>query len=263
MTEGKNTSNPGSNRIVPGLAGKVIDFSSFLKGRGLKIFSSDIMDSLKGLQDIDIADREDFLSVLRANLVTTYAEWKLFRELFDEFWQEIEYRHEDISNQCSQGDSGGEGELLPGSDPQVAPDHEEAERDPCEEETLTGVTYSPVECLQRKNLALFDKGDIPVAQLILKNMISTFRLTMTRRFKRSKKASGVDFRRVLRNSLKTDGLPIHLFYKRRRKRLKRLVILTDVSGSMERYARFVMPFIMGLKGVGSKADVFVFSTSLT
>jgi uncharacterized protein len=37
----------------------------------------------------------------------------------------------------------------------------------------------------------------------------------------------------------------------------------DVSGSMDRYARFVMPFIMGLRGVGSRADVYVFSTSLT
>jgi len=36
-----------------------------------------------------------------------------------------------------------------------------------------------------------------------------------------------------------------------------------VSGSMDRYARFVMPFIMGLKGVGPRAEIFVFSTSLT
>ena len=54
-----------------------------------------------------------------------------------------------------------------------------------------------------------------------------------------------------------------LFFRKKKKRLKRLVILTDVSGSMDRYARFVIPFILGLKGVGSKAEAFVFSTSLT
>ena len=54
-----------------------------------------------------------------------------------------------------------------------------------------------------------------------------------------------------------------LFYKQKKKRLKRLVMLTDVSGSMDRYARFVLPFMLGFRGVGSRAEVFVFSTSLT
>lgn len=42
-----------------------------------------------------------------------------------------------------------------------------------------------------------------------------------------------------------------------------MVVLADVSGSMDRYARFVMPFILGLRGIGTRAEVFVFSTSLT
>jgi uncharacterized protein with von Willebrand factor type A (vWA) domain len=63
--------------------------------------------------------------------------------------------------------------------------------------------------------------------------------------------------------MKADGVPMELFYRVRRKRLKRLVILADVSGSMDRYAQFVMPFIMGLKGIGSRAEAYVFSTSLT
>jgi uncharacterized protein with von Willebrand factor type A (vWA) domain len=63
--------------------------------------------------------------------------------------------------------------------------------------------------------------------------------------------------------MKANGSPMELFYRTKKKRLKRLVILADVSGSMDRYARFVMPFIMGLKGIGSRAEVYVFSTSLT
>ncbi len=56
---------------------------------------------------------------------------------------------------------------------------------------------------------------------------------------------------------------MELFYRAKKRRLKRLVILADVSGSMDRYARFVMPFLLGLRGAGSRAEVFVFSTSLT
>jgi uncharacterized protein with von Willebrand factor type A (vWA) domain len=73
----------------------------------------------------------------------------------------------------------------------------------------------------------------------------------------------MDFQRVIRKSLKTGGIPLELFFKRKKKKLKRLVVLADVSGSMDRYARFVMPFIMGLKNLGSKVEVFVFATSLS
>jgi hypothetical protein len=40
-------------------------------------------------------------------------------------------------------------------------------------------------------------------------------------------------------------------------------ILPDVSGSMDRYVRFLMPFLLGLRGIGSQSEVYVFSTSLT
>jgi len=130
-------------------------------------------------------------------------------------------------------------------------------------DTFEGVTYSPLELLEKKDLAGFDTSDIPVAQLIMKHMMAPFKVTKTKRHRRSRKAGSMDFRRILRKSLKSGGIPLELFYRRKKKRLKRLVILADVSGSMDRYARFVMPFLLGLKGVGSKAEVFVFSTSLT
>jgi hypothetical protein len=72
----------------------------------------------------------------------------------------------------------------------------------------------------------------------------------------------LDFRRTFRRSLKVEGIPLELVYGRRKKRLKRMVILTDVSGSMDRYARFVLPFLLGLRGLEIKVEVFVFSTSL-
>lgn len=102
-----------------------------------------------------------------------------------------------------------------------------------------------------------------VAHLILKNMMASFRVAESRRFKRSKKPRDIDFRLILKRSLKIEGLPLDLFYRRRKKRLKKLVILADVSGSMDRYVRFLMPFLLGLRGIGSQSEVYVFSTSLT
>ncbi len=243
---------------------RVILFSRFLRNRGFKVFSSCIVDALRGLESVDIAKREDFFSVLRANMVATDLEWRIFRELFDEFWQGLLGEGEEERKEECKGD------LLDQCEDQAmereigAPTAERADTDgPCKKEYLEGSTYSPVAVLEKKDLSKFERGDIQIAQLILKNMMAPFKITAARRFKRSRKPGDIHFRLMMKKSMKADGIPMELFYRARKKRLKRLVILADVSGSMDRYAQFVMPFIMGLKGIGSRAEAYVFSTSLT
>ncbi len=246
------------------LTERVILFSRFLKNNGFKVFSSSVIESLKGLEEIDISRREDFFSVLRANLTTTDMEWQLFGELFEEFWQDyVSDEEQEESDEGTGEPIECEGDSVEELLPDIIFDSERTGEDLNEKETREWAVYSPVATLERKDLSQFKRRDIQIAQLILKNMVSPFRITVTRRFKRSKKSGHMDFRRVFKQSLKSGGIPLELFYRKKKKRLKRLVILADVSGSMDRYARFVMPFIMGLKGVGPKAEVFVFSTSLT
>jgi uncharacterized protein with von Willebrand factor type A (vWA) domain len=243
---------------------RVILFSRFLKNNGFKVFSSSVIESLKRLSEIDISKREDFFAVLRANLTTTDMEWQLFGELFEEFWRDyVRAEEQEESDEGTGEQVECEGDSVDKLLPDIIIDSEGPGDDLTEKETREWTVYSPVATLERKDLSQFERRDIQIAQLVFKNMISPFRITVTRRFKRSKKPGHMDFRRVLKKSLKSGGIPLELFYRKKRKRLKRLVILADVSGSMDRYARFVMPFIMGLKGVGPKAEVFVFSTALT
>ena len=245
------------------LAQKVILFARFLRSHGLKVFSTGIVDALKGLEETDLQDREDFFNVLRANLVAGDMEWRLFRDLFEEFWGAEEASEE-------QGRKDQEEESLPDSEDLIMvapPQHANDDRvdllAPGKKESLEGTLYSPVALFEKKDLSQFDRGDIQIAHLILKNMMASFRLAESRRFKRSNKPRDIDFRLILKRSLKVEGLPLDLFYRRRKRRLKKLVILADVSGSMDRYVRFLMPFLLGLRGTGSQSEVYVFSTSLT
>lgn len=246
-----------------GLTEQVVRFSRFLKNSGFRMFSSNVVETLRGLEEIDISDREDFIAVLRANLTSNDMEWNLFRDLFEAFWQDSEEEgaggggKEEREEADCLGDAAGEavGDAAAG---QAVVQEGYAEK-----ESLEGTTYSPVAIFEKKDLSLFRSEDIQVAQLILKNMMALFRITLSRRLRKSKRAGNIDFPRTMKNSIRTGGIPLTLFFKEKKKRLKKLVILADVSGSMDRYARFVMPFILGLKGVGPRAEVFVFSTSLT
>jgi uncharacterized protein len=85
----------------------------------------------------------------------------------------------------------------------------------------------------------------------------------TRRSKRDHRGKRMDMRRTLRGSMRTGGDPIRLARRRRRVVPRRVVMLCDISGSMEPYARAYLQFLTCAAGSGPDAEAFVFATRLT
>ena len=85
----------------------------------------------------------------------------------------------------------------------------------------------------------------------------------TRRYEKQRRGERIDLRRTLRASVRTGGAPIRLPRRRRRIVPRRLVMLCDISGSMEPYARAYLQFLACAAGSGPHAEAFVFATRLT
>jgi uncharacterized protein len=85
----------------------------------------------------------------------------------------------------------------------------------------------------------------------------------TRRGERHRRGERLDMRRTLRGSMRTGGDPIRLARRRRRVVPRRIVMLCDISGSMEPYARAYLQFLTSAAGSGPNAEAFVFATRLT
>ena len=88
-------------------------------------------------------------------------------------------------------------------------------------------------------------------------------LRRTRRYEKGRHGERIDMRRTLRASLRTGGHPIRLARRHRRIARRRLVLLCDISGSMEPYARAYLQFLACAAGSGPNAEAFVFATRLT
>jgi hypothetical protein len=88
-------------------------------------------------------------------------------------------------------------------------------------------------------------------------------LRRTRRYERGRHGERIDMRRTLRGSLRTGGEPIRLARRRRRTVRRRLVMLCDISGSMEPYGRAYLQFMACAAGSGPHAEAFAFATRLT
>jgi uncharacterized protein len=85
----------------------------------------------------------------------------------------------------------------------------------------------------------------------------------TRRHERRRRGERIDLRRTLRESMRTGGDPVHLRRRRRRIVRRRLVLLCDISGSMEPYARAYLQFLTSAAGAGGDTEAFAFATRLT
>ncbi len=135
-----------------------------------------------------------------------------------------------------------------------------------EEETVQTpmMVYSPNEVLRNKDFGEMTWEEIQEAKRVIANLEWKLGKRRTRRLRPNAKGR-LNLRRIIRDNLRHGGEPIHLAYRQRVYRPRSLVILCDVSGSMERYSRMLLHFIHalthGLKD--TTVEVFVFGTRLT
>jgi uncharacterized protein with von Willebrand factor type A (vWA) domain len=85
----------------------------------------------------------------------------------------------------------------------------------------------------------------------------------TRRTKTATDGRRPDMRRTIRESLRTNGEMVNLYWRKRRVRLRPLVLILDVSGSMSNYSRALLQFAYSAKRASQKVEVFCFGTRLS
>ena len=119
------------------------------------------------------------------------------------------------------------------------------------------------ERLGRTSFADLDPDDITEVRRLVRRIVLATPVRRTRRTSpSSRERSRLDLRRTLRAAQRTAGDPVHLVHRRRRTRARRLVLLCDVSGSMEPYTRVFLSLLQGAVS-GARAEAFVFSTGVT
>ena len=138
--------------------------------------------------------------------------------------------------------------------------------DAADQELPVGVLASDEELIRSKRFDALDAGELAALYRLMSRLVLATPRRRTRRAERCRRGATVDLRRTLRGSLRTGGDPIRLARRRRRVARRRLVLLCDISGSMEPYARAYLQFLTCAAQGGdrhSRAEAFVFATRLT
>jgi uncharacterized protein len=138
-------------------------------------------------------------------------------------------------------------------------------------EVAVPVAASDEERLREKRFDALEPAELARLYHLMSKIAIATPERRTRRAERDRRGEHVDMRRTLRGSLRTAGDPIRLARRRRRVVPRRIVMLFDISGSMEPYARAYLQFLTCAAGAGrfgggpagSSAEAFVFATRLT
>jgi uncharacterized protein len=122
---------------------------------------------------------------------------------------------------------------------------------------------SSEERLAERSFASLEPSELAQLRRLMAQLALATPRRRSRRARRGRRGEHIDVRRTIRASLRTGGDPVRQARRRRRTRPRRLVLLCDISGSMEPYARAYLQFLQSAAGGGAAAEAFVFATRLT
>ena len=257
--------NPEVSSMQAFLRGEILShlilFARRLKERGLKITPGRVIDAARCLEFVDWSVRKDFAEALKANLVSSREEQAVFEDLFEQFWgreQKGTAKRMVSSEEGEEGREISEEKLLSICRAEEPPADKEGDNG---EKVNTG--YSLEEVLAAKDFSQFPPEDTALLEREFIRLLSQLAEKESRRRTPASKGREIDFRRTLSRAVHHGGEILDLVRRRRKIKPLKVVVICDVSGSMDSSTRFILQFFFGLQRVFRKSETFVFSTRLT
>jgi uncharacterized protein with von Willebrand factor type A (vWA) domain len=238
-------------------------FGRVLRGLGLDVHVGRLLDVIEALPLVHVASRDEVYFTCRALLVHRHEDLATFDTAFDAFWRSHDPsrpRHavtapdEPSSTPASRSDPNRAARGRGARAPVLGPEASGA---------TGGVrTWSDLEVLANKDFAEFSGDEVALAQAALNRLVWSPGERRTRHWIPGR-GRLVDLRRALARSVRTGGDVVKLPRRRRRTRPRPIVLLCDVSGSMERYSRMLLHFVHAMGRRHRRFEAFLFSTQLT
>ena len=243
-------------------------FGRLLRGLGLDVNPGRMIDLVHALNYIEVGRKVDFYHAVRSLLIHRREDIPLFDEAFEAFWRRPTEGWTTLDMRLLSARQRQRRPLFtapplrqpPATTSAEENDQSRADGPPVVQVTLT---YSAREVLRHKDFATLTGEELDEIKQLIATLVWQLGERRTRR-KQSGRGQLLDLRRTLRQNMRYGGEVIEWAYREPKVKPRPLVIIADISGSMERYARLLLHFIYSLtSGLDQPVESFVFSTRLT
>ena len=233
-----------------------VAFARILRGAGLDVPLDSVIIFVNALGQLGLEGRNDVYWAAHATLIRRHEDTPIFDRAFAVFWdQRIAIDTANIERELVSM-------TLLIDDENASADDTAGE--PVDDENTITLRFSSVETLREKDFAEYNPAELREAE----QFMSSLRLAgppkkSLRLIKTNRHGARHDIRRTMRASLQHDGEPIERYWREPSTRLRRLVVLLDISGSMEPYARALLRFMHAAVVGRQRVEAFTFGTRLT
>jgi uncharacterized protein len=233
----------------------LVNFTAELRSAGLSVGSGDVLTYCAAVGALDPTDLLDLYWGGRTTLVTRRENIPVYDRVFRRFFLDGRDPVRALLNlQHPEHSRAAEGVVqVPATDP----------GEELQEQVSLGLVASDAETLRHKSFPACTPEELAA----LRRIMARIRLTPPRRRTRRTTTAAVgrapDLRRMVRQSLRMHGEPPELAWRQRKVRLRPLILILDVSGSMADYSRHLLQFAYSAKRATARVEVFCFGTRLT
>ena len=246
--------------MIEGSVGaRIVEFCRFARSCGISSGVGESTDALAAVHAVGVTDREPLKFALRSVLCSTKEDWDRFDEIFDAFWgsEAAKARPADRLAQRAELSKATDGS------PSAAALLGQAAASSAETEGGRLVLgASAHERLKKTDFSEVSQAEQAELEGLALRLLKQMSMRISRRLKKFARAGEVDLRRTIRLSISHGGDPIDLSFKGRQLEPNRLVILLDISGSMNPYSLFLLRFAYALQRHFKQVHTFLFSTRL-
>ena len=242
------------------LLGNILTFVEALRQAGVPVSTGQMMDFERALTLIKLRSREQVYHAARCTLISRYEHLRIFDSLFNAFWN----KEPDARRSTPQ-----KAPRAPRHDPPNQPAlvtymaSKAQAADPELDVADKSFTYSDVEILQGKDFSQMTPEELDAIRRLIQAMRWQAVLRRSRRRIVSRNGEILHMRRVIAEAVRHGGLPLILTWQRRKIKQRPIVLIADISGSMEKYSRLVLQFFYSMAHSLKNIECFVFATRLT
>jgi uncharacterized protein with von Willebrand factor type A (vWA) domain len=243
-----------------------IRFCRALRENGIAVTPGEAVTAVRALRLIDCGDRRETFLSLRSVLTSRVEDFPIFDELFEDFWSGIDRYAQPRTKTTRETRFGIVRRLQPRSQERApkglafflenwAPASGDTEQ-------VNIPAASNIESDAEKDFGKLGSDELQEIARVARRLVRKLASRPSRRWKPVRRGSRVNLRRSLRTSLRTGGELVDLSFKERKQKKTRLVVICDVSGSMDLYSRLLIQFAYALQNSLARVETFVFSTYL-
>lgn len=248
-------------------ADNIAGFGRALRRAGLRVDSARIGLAQQAVQLVGVEDKADVGAALEAVLVSREQERDVFRELFDAYFRDPELAHKLLAQMLPTAQGRAEpSKRRPRVSDALAPQKRfgGGERKPDQEvEFDAAMTASDLARLKHADFNALSAGEFHLVEGLARDIALPVPEVEMRRMRPGTRGSRLHWARSMRHASQTGGELMVLRRMQRSRQPLPLLVLVDVSGSMERYARLLLAFLHAATRLHRRRDVFAFGTHLT